>query len=212
MLILDISHVSPDTMADATPRLLKAPVIIAIPRTSPFAPELQAERSPTPSSRRLPKNGGVAMVNFYSAFVLPAAMEHAKVVEAARKELREKHPDAAEFRKAFADWRKDHPMPRGTVATVADHIDHIVKVAGIDHVGLGSDFDGITAWPVRPGGCRLYPRITEELLSRGFTETDIHKILGGNALRALRRAGEVARELQKTTKPEVDQPKNVPRD
>ena len=139
-------------------------------------------------------------------------MEHSKVVAAARKDLREKHPDDAEYRRAFAAWRKEHPMPRGTVSTVVDHIDHIAKVAGIDHVGIGSDFDGITAWPVGLEDVASYPRITEELLKRGCSETDIRKILGGNALRAFRRAGEVAKELQKTTKPEVDQPKDVPRD
>jgi membrane dipeptidase len=90
---------------------------------------------------------------------------------------------------------------------VADHIDHIVKVAGIDHVGIGSDFDGITAWPVGLEDVSDYPRLTEELLKRGYSETDVHKILGGNALRALRKAGEVAEQLRKTEKPEVDQPK-----
>ena len=103
-------------------------------------------------------------------------------------------------------------MPRGTIADVADHIDHIVKVAGIDHVGIGSDFDGITAWPVGLEDVSCYPRLTEELLRRGYSEADVHKILGGNVLRAFREAGEVAEELQKTTRPEVDQPKNVPKD
>ncbi len=208
-MLVDISHVSPDTMADAL-RVSKAPVIAS--HSSAFALCPHPRNVPDAILKELPRNGGVVMVNFYSAFVLPAAMGHAKVADAARTELREKYPDAAESRRAFAAWRKDHPMPRGTVATVVDHIDHIAKVAGIDHVGIGSDFDGITAWPVGLEDVSTYPRITEELLKRGYSEADIHKILGGNALRALRRAGEVAKELRKTTRPEVDQPKHVPQD
>ncbi len=78
------------------------------------------------------------------------------------------------------------------MSDVADHIDHIVKVAGIDHVGIGSDFDGITAWPLGLEDVSTYPRLTEELLKRGYSEGDIHKILGGNILRAFRAAGKVA--------------------
>jgi membrane dipeptidase len=208
-MLVDISHVSPDTMADAL-RVSKAPIIAS--HSSAYALCPHPRNVPDAILRELPKNGGVVMVNFYSAFVLPAAAEHSKAVAAARKELRAKHPARSEFEKAFADWRKEHPMPRGTVGTVVDHIDHIVKVAGIDHVGIGSDFDGITAWPVGLEDVASYPRITEELLKRGYSESDIHKILGGNALRAFRKAGEVSRELQKTTRPEVDQPKAVPQD
>ena len=208
-MLVDVSHVSPDTMADAL-RVSKAPIIAS--HSSAFALCPHPRNVPDAILKELPRNGGVVMVNFYSAFVLPAAMEHAKTVAAARKELREKYPDADAYRKAFASWRKAHPMPRGTVSTVVDHIDHIAKVAGIDHVGIGSDFDGITAWPVGLDDASCYPRITEELLKRGYSEPDIHKVLGGNALRAFRRAGEVAKELQKTTRPEVDQPKDVPRD
>ena len=83
----------------------------------------------------------------------------------------------------------------------------MVKVAGVDHVGIGSDFDGITAWPVGLEDVSEYPRLTEELLRRNMSEADIHKILGGNVLRAFRRVGEVAAELQKSTPAEVDQPK-----
>src|SRR5205085_1705539 len=101
---------------------------------------------------------------------------------------------------------KKYKMPRGTVADVADHIDHIVKVAGIDHAGIGSDFDGITAWPVGLEDVSCFPRLTEELLRRGYAEADVHKVLGGNALRALSEAGRVAEELRKTTMPEVDPP------
>ncbi len=208
-MLVDISHVAPETMADAI-RVSKAPVIAS--HSSAYALCPHPRNVPDAILKELPKNGGVVMVNFYSAFVLPAAAEHSKVVAAARKDLREKYPDDDAYRAAFSAWRKEHPMPRGTVATVVDHIDHIAKVAGIDHVGIGSDFDGITAWPAGLDDVSCYPRITEELLRRGYSETDIHKILGGNVLRAFRRAGEVAKELQKSTKPEVDQPKKVAED
>jgi membrane dipeptidase len=99
----------------------------------------------------------------------------------------------------------------GTVTDVADHVDHIVKVAGIDHAGIGSDFDGITAWPVGLEDVSCYPRLTEELLRRGYSEADVHKILGGNILRVFREAGRVAERLRKTTPPEVDQPEEKKR-
>jgi membrane dipeptidase len=96
-------------------------------------------------------------------------------------------------------------MARGTYRDVADHIDHIVKVAGIDHVGIGSDFDGITMSPAGLEDVSSYPRVTDELLRRGYSESDVHKVLGANVLRAFRQAGEVARRLQASTPPEVDE-------
>ncbi len=90
------------------------------------------------------------------------------------------------------------------LALTADDVDHIVKVAGIGHVGIGSDFDGITRWPEGLEDVSSYPRLTEELLRRGYPESDVHKILGGNILRAFREAGNVARRLRQSTPPEVD--------
>ena len=100
---------------------------------------------------------------------------------------------------------ENHPsLPRGTIKDVADHIDHIVNVAGIDHVGSGSDFDGITPWPKGLEDVSSYLRLTDELLRRGYLAPDVHKILGGNVLRAFRQAGNVDRRLQASTPPEVD--------
>ena len=96
-------------------------------------------------------------------------------------------------------------LARGSYRDVVDHIDHIVKVAGIDHVGIGSDFDGITMSPVGLEDVTSYPRITDELLRRGYSEADVHKVLGANVLRAFRQAGEVAKQLQATRPPEVDE-------
>jgi membrane dipeptidase len=198
-MFVDLSHVSPDTMADAL-RVSQAPVIFS--HSSAYAIAPHARNVPDAILKDLPKNGGVVMVNFFSGFVVP---EYARKMTAARAELRSRHSDPKEFADAFEDWFKSNKLPRGTIPDVADHIDHIVKVAGIDHVGIGSDFDGITAWPVGLDDVSAYPRLTEELLRRGYSETDVHKILGGNALRAFRGVGEVAARLQKSTGPEVDQ-------
>jgi membrane dipeptidase len=200
-MFVDISHVSPATMADAI-RVSRAPVIAS--HSSAFAIAPHPRNVPDDMLKEVAKNGGVVMVNFYSGFVVP---EYARQTAAARKDARAKYPTDAKAReKALDEWYKTHPAIRGTVGMVADHIDHIRKVAGIDHIGIGSDFDGITAWPVGLDDVSCYPRLTEELLRRGYSEDDVHKILGGNILRAFRRAGVVARELQKSTAPDVDQP------
>jgi membrane dipeptidase len=199
-MLVDLSHVSPDTMADAL-RVSQAPVIASHSGAYAIAPT--PRNVPDDILKQLPRNGGVVMVNFYSGFVVP---ESARAVSEARREMRAKYPDPADASRAFEAWYKGYAMPRGTVADVVDHIDHIVKVAGIDHAGIGSDFDGITAWPVGLEDVSCFPRLTEELLRRGYPEADVHKILGGNVLRAFRAAGRVAERLRQTTRPEVDQP------
>jgi membrane dipeptidase len=200
-MLVDISHVSAATMGAAI-KVSKAPVIAS--HSSAYAIAPHPRNVPDDVLKDLTKNGGVIMVNFFSGFVVP---EFARESAAARRELRAKYPnDPKAFDKALDEWYDTHKPSRGTVATVADHIDHIRKVAGIDHVGIGSDFDGITAWPVGLEDVSSYPRLTEELLRRGYTDDEVHKVLGGNVLRAFRRAGEVARELQKSTPPQVDQP------
>ncbi|AGA25724.1 dipeptidase [Singulisphaera acidiphila] len=199
-MLVDISHVSTETMAAAL-RVSEAPLIAS--HSGAFAIAPSPRNVPDDILKELPRNGGVIMVNFYSGFVVPeAARETAK----ARQELREKYPDPAEFRKAMSAWTDAYKMPRGTISDVADHIEHIIKVAGIDHVGIGSDFDGITSWPVGLEDVSCFPRLTEELLKRGHSDDDVRKILGGNALRAFREAGKVALKLQQTRQPEVDQP------
>jgi membrane dipeptidase len=200
-MLVDISHVSPATMADAL-RLSRAPVIAS--HSSAFALCPSPRNVPDDMLVLVKKNGGVVMVNFYSGFIVA---ETARKVKAVAEEYRSRYPDPAHRKEAMAKWYKTEGsrLPRGTIADVANHIDHIVKVAGIDHVGIGSDFDGITRWPKGLEDVSSYPRLTDELLRRGYSEADVHRILGGNILRAFRAAERVARQLQASTPPEVDE-------
>lgn len=206
-MLVDISHVSSATMADVL-RVSRAPVIAS--HSSAYALCPSPRNVPDDILKAVKKNGGVVMVNFYSGFIVP---ENGQKTRAMLREMQAKYPNRAERAKAIAAWRKsdDAKLARGTYRDVADHIDHIVKVAGVDHVGIGSDFDGISQSPIGLEDVSCYPRLTDELLRRGYSEADIHKILGGNVLRAFRQAGQVAKRLRATLRPEVDHIKPEPR-
>jgi membrane dipeptidase len=200
-MLVDISHVSPATMSDAL-RVSEAPLIAS--HSSAYALCPSPRNVPDQILNLVKQNGGVIMVNFYSGFIVP---ESGKKMRAMIEEMRTKYPNREERAKAMEAWFQSEgaKMSRGTYRDVADHIDHIVKVAGIDHVGIGSDFDGITMWPVGLEDVASYPRLTDELLRRGYSEADVHKILGSNVLRAFRQAGEVSKKLRGTRAPEVDE-------
>jgi membrane dipeptidase len=135
------------------------------------------------------------MVNFYSGFIHPeSARRRARMFEVSR-ELHQKFPKAADYQAARKRWLAENPIESGDVFDVADHIEHIIKVAGIDHVGLGSDFDGIDRVPRQLEDVSKYPVITQVLLDRGYSASQIHQLLSGNILRVMRRAEAVAREL-----------------
>lgn len=189
-MLVDISHVSAETMRH-TLRVTRAPVIAS--HSSAYALAEHPRNVPDDVLELVKKNGGVVMVNFYSGFIVPEAARLTRDMFQTARELQKKYPDEREFREAVRQWRKEHPIPSGSVHTVVDHIEHIIKVAGVDHVGLGSDFDGINSTPKQLEDVSCYPYITQELLNRGHTKEDILKILGGNVLRVLRRTEEVAK-------------------
>jgi membrane dipeptidase len=203
-MLVDISHVSPATMADAL-RVSQAPLIAS--HSSAYAICPSPRNVPDDILKAVKQNGGVVMVNFYSGFIVP---ESGRKMRALMQEMRAKYPDRKERMKALEDWYKTEggKLSRGSYRDVVNHIEHIVKVAGIDHVGIGSDFDGITMSPVGLEDVASYPRLTDELLRRGYSESDIHKILGANALRAFREAENVAKRLRASAQPEVDEIKS----
>jgi membrane dipeptidase len=115
-----------------------------------------------------------------------------------RRNLKEQFgKDEEGFTKAYRKWQAEHPYPQGEVAIVMDHIDHVVRTAGIDHVGLGSDFDGISRAPRGLEDVSCYPVLTELMLRRGYDEAAIHKVLSGNLMRVMERSDEVANNLSK---------------
>src|SRR5262249_1876831 len=190
-MLVDISHVSVETMKHAI-RVSRAPVIAS--HSSAFAVAAHPRNVPDEVLMMIKEKDGVVMINFFSGFVLPEGARVYQDMFKIGKELREKYPDDAQFEEAIRQWKKDHPAPRGTVHNVVDHIEHVIKVAGIDHVGLGSDFDGIMSTPRQLDDVSCFPYITQELLNRGYKKEEIHKVLGGNLLRAFRQAETVAKE------------------
>ena len=189
-MLVDISHVSEKTMKHAL-RISKAPVIAS--HSSAFALAPHPRNVPDDVLKLIAKNGGIVMVNFYPGFITAEGARVSKEFLQVFRDLRKKYPKDAEWREAMRQWQRDHPVPRGSVLDVVDHIEHIVKTAGIDHAGLGSDFDGIGAVPRQLEDVSYFPYITQELLNRGYRREDIHKILGGNLLRVMRQAEEVAK-------------------
>jgi membrane dipeptidase len=197
-ILVDISHVSTETMSDVLD-ISQAPVIAS--HSSAFALCPHPRNVNDDILRRIRTNGGVVMINFFSSFIVPGASAK---IGAKQKEIAAKTKDKAEAEKQLEAWIAENPDLYGTVNTVVDHIEHVIRVAGIDHVGIGSDFDGITRWPKGLDSVADFPKITEELLRRGHSEEAIRKILGENALRVVERSEAVAKRLQSETKPDFD--------
>ncbi len=194
-MLVDISHVSPETMQDALDTS-EAPVIFS--HSSARAIADHPRNVPDAILKQMPADGGVVMVNFYSGFVVPESARRSRILAEQGRELRLKFgEDADGMKKALAVLDAQHPMLPGSVYDVADHVDHIVKIAGIDHVGIGGDYDGIDVVPRQIEDVSKYPVLTQVLLDRGYSETDLEKLFNKNILRVMDASEKVAAKLSK---------------
>jgi membrane dipeptidase len=182
-MMVDLSHVSPETMHDAL-NISTAPVMFS--HSSARGVADHPRNVPDDVLRRLKEKDGVVMVNFFSGFIVPEATEIVRQGMAEERKLKAQIKDPEQVRLEMRRWNRRHPYPRGTIHVLLDHIDHIAKLAGVEHVGLGSDYDGVSVLPEQLGDVSSYPYITQGLLDRGYSEVQVQAILGGNLLRVFR--------------------------
>jgi membrane dipeptidase len=198
-MLVDLAHVSPGTMSAALD-VSEAPVIFS--HSGARALVDHPRNVPDSILARLPKNGGIVMVPFVNSFVSPDVRARDVAQEAAAKDAAKKFPnDSAAVAREMSAWRTAHPQVPASLAQVADHIEHVRKIAGVDHVGIGSDFDGID--DVIPGleNVSRFPYLLAELARRGWSDADLRKVAGENFIRVFTQAEAVSARLQKERGP-----------
>ena len=198
-MLVDLSHVSPATMS-ASLNVSQAPVIFS--HSGARALVDVPRNVPDSILRRLTRNGGIVMVPFVTGFVSPAVYLYDEATRPAMRDLRQKYgKDTAAITRAVNEWRKTHPEPRATLSQVADQIEYVRKVAGVDHVGIGGDFDGITEVVQGLEDVSTYPALFAELARRGWSDSDLRKLAGENFLRVFAEAEKVAKRMRLQTAP-----------
>ncbi|QIL01883.1 membrane dipeptidase [Sphingomonas sinipercae] len=193
-MLVDLSHVAPLTMKRAI-AASRAPVIFS--HSDAFALNPHPRNVPNDVLALLPANGGVVMVNFFPVFLSRQVRDWSIARSMEETRLKALYPfSSKEVEANLAAWEVQHPRPRVPVSLVADHIEHIVRIAGFDHVGIGGDLDGV---PFTVDGLEAvdgYPALFAELIRRGWSDRNLAKLAGGNVLRALRGAEAVAASME----------------